>query len=247
MKFIVFISLVLSIKGYSNLLLKENAEVDKSEKRDGFSLKTGKVNQYRIYQAKTTKLYQHPPQFVAKAILDFENRCNNEYHDLREHLKKDFHCPFFNKLLVETIRHPIVSSKKDGDQFVTTKIIKNRGRHVVNELVTVKDVYENGNKNVLITIESINDQLAKQLTQKELKSSTVITKSITRFYLKNIGNESTLIDYSYEMKTDHWLINKIIAASSVFDNMHENIINLLEQIEKQTTGDGNIQANTQIH
>ena len=62
-----------------------------------------------------------------------------------------------------------------------------------------------------------------------------------------IGNESTLIDYSYEMKTDHWLINKIIAASSVFDNMHENIINLLEQIEKQTTGDGNIQANTPIH
>jgi hypothetical protein len=224
-------SLTISASGI--LLHKDHKlEFDKTEQRKDLKLYSAKYDSTRIYHAKIFKKINAPLKEVTEKILHFEQRCNNEYKDLRKNFDKSYKCPFYNPNVIEVIVHPIIDKTKDPkSSFVLTRYIKNMELYVINELVTTKKISED---KIEITVQSIGDKEFKALTGSPLKSNSALKKITSKFELSK-SKDSTLLDYTYEMETDHWLINKGMAVSNVFDNMQKNINQFVESLGKKET------------
>ncbi len=212
----------------------KNLEIDKTEKRNNLELKTGKVDDTRVYHVSVKTYYKTTLEKLTQSILNFPSRCNNEYKDLREHTDKNFDCPFHNPNMIETLSHKVTKELPNDKAIVVTRYVNNRGRHVVNELVTLDKKNIAGRDMVMIHIQSISDAEAKELTGKDLVGKVALKRTWAKFTLYPTDDGRIEFKYTYEMETDHWLINKSVAASSVFDNMENSLNTFVKTLTDMT-------------
>ncbi len=136
--------------------------------------------------------------------------------------------------MVETLIHKVTKKVPHDKAMVVTRYVNNRGRHIINELVTVDKKKIGEREMVTIHIKSINDKEAKDLTGKDLIGKVSLKRTWAKFTLYPTDSGNVDFKYTYEMETDHWLINKIVAASSVFDNMEESLSSFVKTLSAMT-------------
>lgn len=205
-------------------------DFDKKEevKKTGTILKSGKKDSKRIYQLTKNIALNAKIDDVIKSILIYDQKCNKEYAKKRELISKDKKCKYHNENLIETKVHTLMDKKYDKF-LVLERRIYNRELFSNVDMVTVKKM-KNGN--VEIRQRMLKDNEAKRYIKDPIKRNSVFSET-TAVYILNQKKEKVHIDYKYEMVTDHWLLNKSIAASRVFESMKEGTELLFESINSE--------------
>ncbi len=226
--FFLFISLNL----FSNI--PSNIEIDKSEKRNQINIKTGKVDSYRHYYADTSRVLNMSAESFLNAYMRTNERCDNSLKSERRFTSKSYDCLFQHKDIVEAKKHKIIAPGYGENDYVMTKFMKKQGDQIVQQLVTIKKEFIGGVKHFIIDNKSINDELSKKLTGKDLKFDATVKDARSHFIIKELNPAKIRVTYKYNMSTDHWLINKSILASKVFDGIEESVDKIFEIVQAQS-------------
>lgn len=224
----------------SSLSLVAFAEysIDQKETIKGIVLSSGKKDAHRSYLGKLTKELPYSLNLVKAAILLFSERCNNEYKDRRKFSDKKLNCKYHNDHLVETFTVSNIRSQdyfKDLSAFfLLGRKIYNRGEFGYYELVTVRDsVNAKKQKNSIIIARMLDDEEVKYFTSPKFKKESAFDKSTSYFELTELAPDKTQLVYEYSAETDHWLLNKKVAAGKVFNSIANSIQTLVESIETE--------------
>lgn len=234
---------------YASYLLKPNLKVDKSNQIQGVELSSAKVNDSRIYQSLKSETITGNLEVVKKAILDFNQRCNNELKERRKYTSKNQVCPYHNDNVIEVTLLPLFDLKNGAQEnYLQSLYIYNRQDLVHHQLVSVFYPWKGDSKKMRILLELIDDKKAQKIAGKIDPTQSVFQNAVTEFILHESKPKQVKVQYSYEIKTDHWLLNKSIAAENVFENMQKGINTLFSELQKQVSSYEEAKANpSQAH
>lgn len=205
-------------------------KVDQTIKdKDNFSiLKTGKEKSERFYELKKEVLFRARIADVLKSILIYDEKCNSEFKDKRILISKDKKCKYHNDNLIETKVHNLMDNK-DEKFFVLERRVFNREIFANVDMVTVKKQKDGS---ILINQRMLSDSEAKRYIKNPIKQNSVFSK-VSASYKLVPTKDSTKVVYDYNMVTDHWMLNKSIAVSRVFESMQSGTNLLFKSIEKE--------------
>jgi len=219
----------------------KNYDIDNNEhnKKFDIQLKSGKKNSVRFYRGIRDKEVLDSIQNVFKSVTNFADRCNNEYKERRKLTNKNTNCKYPNGNLIESVIHKSTTSKyakeeNEVDRYVIERRIYNRQSWSHVDLVKVfheKD--EKGRKVIRIAQTMLSEKDSKKYLSKPVDTESVFMKAIGIYTLTEISDHKTLITYQYTSETDHWLLNKSVSVSKVFESMAKSIDSLMVSIQKE--------------
>ncbi|MDA8792532.1 hypothetical protein N9N67_04760 [Bacteriovoracaceae bacterium] len=243
----VFTSLLLSVlilpiglmaKDSSIKYKKKKFPIDKKSKnrKQNIKLKTGKTSDRRAYNGTVHQEVDAPIENILSAVLDFENRCNNEMKDKRKYHSKKKKCKYFNGNLVESkiIRSDKLKPNKEQnikDQFIIIRNIYNRYAFTHADLITVFEEIHQDKKRYRVKIEMMDDRKTKKYLKNKIERTSAFLNIEGEFVLDQISPNKTSISYSYVSVTDHWLLNKSVSAGTVMEKMESSFITLFSNIK----------------
>jgi len=216
-------------------------DIDKQDKIDGVTLKSGKDNSNRTYQGTVEKTFHQPLSGVQAGILNFEAKCNNKYKDKRSYTDKKRDCKYHNENIVESF--VIKNIKQSGwtklngeiDRFVIGRKIYNRGEFGYYELVTVVESKNTLNqKMITITQRMLSDKEAKIYVDPKFEKDSAFNHSTSQFVLTEIDSNKTLLTFEYKAHTDHWVLNKEVSVPQVFSSISKSINDLVHAIDQES-------------
>lgn len=228
---------------HSSYLINDSIKIDKTNQLMGVDLSTGKKSTFRFYRGDIKKEFLTSVDHVANAILDYQNRCNNKFKEKRKYLDKNKNCPYYVDHLVESVIHPLKDKiDQETEAFIVTYYINKRGRYIQNDLVKVYKNDVDNKKNIKIVQQMIDDQQLKKLIPgiKDLNDN-IFQDQVVEYLIEEV-NGKAILNYRYEMKTNHWLVNKIISVPEVFENMSETIGQFMSALGEQTKSSAEIKA-----
>lgn len=219
----------------------EGYEIDEKETHEEYKIKliSGKKDDVRIYQANHSFELNHPIKIVLNSILNFEEKCNNEYKDQRKLTDKSKSCKFHNGNLIES---KIIKDLKkytpdpyESDRFLIARRIYNRENFSHMDLVKIyKKMNKEGQEVIEVKLDMVDDKVAKALTNPPVEKDSVFQRASSYFVLTQINKNKTKFEYTYTSETDHWLLNKSISVGKVFESMAKSIDLLFVSIKKNT-------------
>jgi len=192
-------------------------------------LTSGKDGDSRVYKLTKEATLKSNLKDVIKSITIYGEKCNAEFKDKRELISKDKNCKYHNDNLIETKKH-VMMDKPFDKFFVLERRIYNRELFSNVDMVTVKKM-QNGT--IEINQRMLTDKESKRYIDNPVKRESVFQKTSAKYILTKIDKNTTKVDYTYTMVTDHWLLNKSIAASRVFDSMAEGTELLFSSIQSE--------------
>lgn len=204
-------------------------KIDTKEQSQRIRLESGKKNNDRIFSLSKTETINASINQVIASILIYDKKCNPNFASKRIFTNKLQKCKHFNKDLIETKIHTLMD-KEDDKFLVLERRVYNRNIYSNVDMVTVKKQKDN---TIQINQRTLSDDEAKRYIDNPIKKVSVF-KSTKAFYsLKKINENTTKIDYTYSMITDHWLLNKSVVTSKVFSSMIEGTKLLFNSIHKE--------------
>ena len=211
-------------------------EIDNKEAIKDVKLKSGKKGDNRYYQGKLVKTFDRDIINMKQAILAFDQRCNSEYKDKRKFSKDKGDCKYHNGNVIENIIHTelndYVKEKNEVERILISRRIYNRDEFSQTDIVKVYDYKENDQRVIKITMEMIKEKEAKKYIKPLVKTNSAFNRAQGTFTLTELEPNKTQLAYTYQSRTDHWLINKSIAAGEVFENMSASLNNLFDHLAK---------------
>jgi hypothetical protein len=170
--------------------------------------------------------------------LAFDQRCNNEYIDKRKLTDKNIKCKYHNGNVVENFIHRDLKKyekeKDEIDRIMISRRIYNREEFSQTDIVKVYQYQKDGRKVIKITMEMLNEDDAKKFITTKVKTESAFNKAYGVFLLTELAPNKVELEYTYSSRTDHWLINKSIAAGEVFENMAASLNNLFDNLDKES-------------
>jgi hypothetical protein len=213
-------------------------EIDEKETINNVALKSGKKGDHRYYEGKIKKEFNTNIDSLKNAIMAFDQRCNNEYKDKRKLTDKKTKCKYHNGNVIENFIHrdlkAYTKEKNEIDRIMISRRIYNREEFSQTDIVKVYEYQEDGKKVVKITMDMLKEKQAKEFIEPKVKTESAFSKAYGVFLLKEIAPNKIELTYTYSSKTDHWLINKSIAAGEVFENMAKSLNNLFVNLAKES-------------
>ena len=91
---------IVTFKGHAKA---QNPKLDEVKTIKGVKLGSGKKKDVRHYQGEINKTFDTSLDKMFSFVMDFKNRCNNDYKDRRKFLEKKHTCKHHNKNLIETV------------------------------------------------------------------------------------------------------------------------------------------------
>ena len=229
------------ITSFLSLISLSSMAADKSEKIGGVNFESNKEGDIRTYEAKTTKEFAHPVQTVRKAITNFANKCNNEYKDKRKFSSLTSDCKFHNANFIETFYVTALKQKTypreigETQRFLMGRRAYNRGEFGYYEIVKI---FESKNDKGLTTIKIVQEMLDNEqvaiFTEPKFSRESAFDKSKTTFTLTEIEPMKTLVTYSYQAQTTHWVLNKELSIPQVFASINQSVKDLLTTVDQES-------------
>lgn len=216
-------------------------EFDKSDEIKGVAVKSGKEKSNRYYEGVITKTIPHSLAAVTNSVINFQEKCNNDYKDKRKFTSKDSQCKYHNDHLIETMI--IKDIKTEGwtkvsgerERYLTGRRVYNRGNYGYHELIQIIDgVNEKKQKTVTIIQKMLHDKEAALYTDIKFKRDAVFDESLGTFTLTETSPNTTEITYVYNSETDHWILNKEVSVPQVFSSISKSLKDLMATIDEES-------------
>jgi hypothetical protein len=217
------------------------AIAERTDEINGVKLESGKIDSTRFYKGVITKTYPYSIDQVRASVMNFDERCNNEYKSKREYTDKTKECKFHNDNLVESvvirdIKADYTKDQNEVDRFVIARRVYNRGAFSYNELVKVFEYTNSDNQKVVkINQSMIDDKEVKQYTKPLVSKDTAFDATSGTFILTQISANETKMDYIYNSETTHWILNKEVSVSQVFSSISKSLTDLIDIVEKESS------------
>ncbi len=231
---LILISLTSNANEYSGF------EIDNKEtnKKYNIDLLSGKKDSLRFYKGTLTRIVDRPIDQVIKSITNFEEKCNNDYKDRRELTNKNTDCKYHNSNLVESKKYKnikkISKDKDEIERYLIARRIYNRQSFSHMDLVIIyQSINENGERVVKINQKMIDDKDVKKYIKPPVEHDSVFKVAYSNFTLTEIEKGKTRLEYYYASETDHWLLNKTVSVSKVFNSMAKSIDLLFVSIDQE--------------
>lgn len=222
---------------------KRGFEIDyqkdqKKKSQYNLSLVSGKKDDLRFYQIEREEVFQHDIKSVFKSIINFDEKCNNEYKDRRKFINKTKHCKYHNSNLIESIIHKshnkkFIKEDHEADRFLVTRRIYNRSEFSHIDLIKVFKYEIDGVSYMRITQEMLSDKEAKKYLKSPIRKQSAFKKTYGEYILTSVDGKSTKVSFTYSSETNHWLLNKSISVSEVFSNMAKSFDLLFQSIHTE--------------
>jgi hypothetical protein len=212
----------------------EGKEMEGKKEIEGAILHNLKIGDMRIIDARRDVELEIPLTILAQKVLNFEERCNNEFAERRELSDKKKQCPVLNHNLVESVKIPFKLDYKyekltgEKERFVLWRKIYNREEYYYYDLVTVVEI----NSEITISYKMLSDDEAKALIDNPRARNTAFSFIEGGYVLKSDGPAKTKVQMLYLTKTDHWLLNSGPALSVIYKNVAKGFNNTLEQLNQ---------------
>jgi hypothetical protein len=209
-------------------------EIDSQETRKKYDveLKSGKKDDIRYYEAKMTKIIDAPIKNVKESIVNFDQKCNNEYSNKRKFYDDKFKCKYHNPSLVESIIIKDINVKNldenEQERFLVNRLVYNTNTYNHSDLIQIFNKSEN---EIIITHTMLESEEAKKYNAKAYEKDSAFDHSKGTFTLTSLSPSQTKLDYIYESTTDHWVLNKSVSVSKVFNSMVESFNHLYQSIK----------------
>lgn len=200
--------------------------------------KSGKKSDVRAYESTKSEFFSSSLKDVLKGIENFTDKCNNDYKDKREFSDKKINCPIYNKNLIESRIIKIDNSKmplekNEQRHYLIERNIYNRQNFHHYDLVRIYQAKnERGQKTITVKQRMLDDKEVSKLIEKFKKRESVFLETYGEFVLTEISKAKTMLDYRYYTETDHWLLNKSISVSEVFEGTAKGLNSLFEGIKQ---------------
>lgn len=206
-------------------------EIDNKESKPKINteLESGKSDDNRMFKLTKNVTLNASVEKVLSAILIYDEKCNAEYIDKRVLTEKSKKCKYHNKNLIETKIHTLMD-KKFEKFFVLERRIYNRDLYSNVDMVTVK---KNKDGSIEVSQRMLTDKEAKRYIKDPIKQVSVFQKTSAKYTLTAQKDKTTKVDYTYSMVTDHWILNKSMATSRVFDSMLKGTKLLFKSIKNE--------------
>ncbi len=189
-------------------------------------LETSKTDGVRKLKAtKQTELSLNREESL-NLILNFDEKCNNEFKHKRKWTDKQANCRFHNNNLIETVYYRDIKNKnaKFKDHFLLLRHGYNRGGFLYFEEITV----ESSEAEVHIRQRLLSDAEVKTFIDTPLETNFSFQKVDGHFHVKSIDANKTQIIYTYESATDHWLLNKEMMIDQIFSSTANGLNDLFK-------------------
>lgn len=241
-KKIIILSTLFHINTWSSPAKSlKNYDIDGDEKNKEFNIQltSGKLDSMRFYKGDRTEIINQSAELVLKAVLDFGQKCNNEYKDKRKLSDKKTDCKYHNKNLIESVTSKDINQyQKDPneiDRFIITRRIYNRDYFQYHELAKVYKVPLTENKfKYIVDTEMLSHQQAKLIYKNALEHESAMNTISSQYIIESLTPNKSKLTYIYISKTDHWLLNKSVAISQFFSAMAKSIDTFFKAIKSET-------------
>jgi hypothetical protein len=206
-------------------------EIDKRESKPEINteLESGKKDDNRIFKLTKDITFNAPLEKVLNAILIYDEKCNAEFVEKRVLTDKSKTCKYHNKNLIETKIHTLMDNKFEKF-FVLERRIYNRDLYSNVDMVKVK---KNKNGSIEVSQRMLTDKEAKRYIKDPIKQVSVFQKTSAKYILTAQKDKTTKVNYTYNMVTDHWILNKSMATSRVFKSMLKGTKLLFKSIRNE--------------
>lgn len=210
-----------------------NIDERKHHQKFDVELLSGKKAKMRAYQGRKIQIFEASLQDVLAGIENFEEKCNNELRKYRKWTAKDYNCPHFNKSLsdskkveLSTTKFPL--EKNQLRKYLVMRNIYNREefRHV--DLVEVLKE----KKTVVVKQTMLSNSQTENFLEEKYKKHSVFNMTYGEFRLTEIEKNKVELNYIYYLDTEHWLLNKSISVSEVFDSIAIGLDDLFKGISE---------------
>lgn len=217
-------------------------KMDKKDTISGVSVESGKKDSTRLYRGTYTKSFPYSLNTVKNSIVNFQEKCNNNYKDRRKYTDKKLNCKYHNDNLVETIVVKDIKqvgwAKAEGEteRYVLGRLVYNRGSFGFYEVVTVIEGKNAQNqKTVTLVQKMLNDNQAKVYIHPSFERDSAFNDTTATYVLTEIGPNQTALSYEYKAETDHWILNKEVSVPQVFASISKSINDLVKTMDKESS------------
>jgi hypothetical protein len=230
--FFLYIPLSVAAISIDGIELKDDKEIK------GINVSNGKRDDTRIFRGYTLKEYTGTMESIKNSVVNFEDKCNNEFKSKRKFLDKKKDCKYFNKNIVESIivkNHNYRGTKENNEteRWVVSRIIYNRGDFNQYDLMIFLEYKNKLNEKVFeIKQTMLSDEEAKKYLDSPSKRESAFKDLKATYRLTEKPNQKILFEYEYISKTDHWFLNKDMMVGQIYDSMATGISDLLVSIEQ---------------
>jgi hypothetical protein len=234
---LIFILTALNVQAFN--VKKYKVDEKSWDKKRKVNLLSGKRDDSRFYKGERTDIITADLESSLKAVLNFEDKCNNDLKEYRKFFSKKKKCSYHNKSLVETkivrdIKKFYTPEENEVERFLMQRNIYNRNSYSHVDLLTVfKKQNDLGQTVYRVNIRKLKDKEAKKYMKNPVKHESVFDGALSYFELTQVDKEKTQLIYSYTTWTDHWLLNKSVAVSKVFNNVAKGISLLFKSIHHE--------------
>ncbi|MCT4641357.1 MAG: hypothetical protein N4A33_03600 [Bacteriovoracaceae bacterium] len=212
-------------------LYSSNKVIDKKDynKENDVHLISGMDGDYRFYIGKKEAILKSNLQEILASILNYTEKCNNEYSDRRLFTPKSKKCLYHNSNLIESKVH-ILNNKMFAQKYLVERRIYNSGLYTHVDLIQVS---KTDSENIKVTQTMLSNKEASQLKKGLVENNSVFNKAIATFNIKKLETNKYKVKYEYSNKTDHWLLTKSFTASRVFNSVSSGLGLLFTALKEQ--------------
>jgi len=233
----ILLSIILTHSLFAGDFFKK-VEIDEKETVNKVKLRSGKRGDNRYYEGNLVRTFNTSITSLRDAILAFDQRCNNEYLDKREILPKDKKCKYHNNNVIENMVHKELKSyekeENETGRLIISRRIYNREDFSQSDVIKIYEYKLNDKKVIKITMEMIDEKEAAKYIKPLVKTVSAFNKSQGTFLLTELSPGKVELDYTYSSRTDHWLINKSIAAGEVFESVAKSLNSLFDHLNTES-------------
>jgi hypothetical protein len=224
---------------WCSLLLTSLAIADsRKDSINGVELESFKDDDNRIYKGQTKKSLSHPIENVRLGIVNFDQKCNNDYKERRKLTDKTKTCAYHNDNLIETLVRTdlktYIPDPQEDKRYILARHIYNRGTYSFYDLVQEYRFKNEAGQNVVkVVVTMLKEKEVSKYIDPNLPTNHVFKRTVSTFTLTEMGKNETQLVYDYEAKTDHWLLNKEVSVSQVFNSISKSLNDLFKTIESE--------------
>lgn len=215
----------------------QNFKIDTNEYNEKYQVEliSGKKEKTRAFQGRKTHIFTGSLDLVLEGIENFEEKCNNELKKHRKWKDSNYECPHFNKSLSDSKIVQIENKKQLQEnqikQYLVLRNIYNRQEFKHVDLV---EVFRNKNE-AIVKQTMLSDEDVTKYIDFDYKKKSVFNITYGEFRLKQIEKNKIELDYKYYLDTNHWLLNKSISVSEIFDSIAMGLDELFKSIDDHLT------------
>lgn len=216
----------------------DGANLEKEQIIKNVSLATAKVDSTRIVRGFRAQEFATSLDVVKNGIINFDEKCNNEYKSKRKFTDKTIDCKYTNKNLIESVivRKTNYTGPKEPNEverFVVTRYIQNSVGNFAQVDLMVTYEYTNAAKEKVFEIKQylLSDDDSKKYLDNPVKKDSPFKETTGHFLVTEKSKTKTVFEYEYIGKTDKWYLNKDMFLGKIYEGTADGIADLFTSVE----------------